>query len=58
MVKPLVFKESMDLNPLMTIIMVMALGELMGFWGVLLAIPITASLKIVTEHLRRVDTME
>jgi len=57
-VKPLVFKESMDLNPLITIIMVMVFGELMGFWGVLLAIPITASLKIVSEHLRRVDTME
>jgi len=57
-VKPLVFKESLDLNPLMTIIMVMAFGELMGFWGVLLAIPITASMKIITEHLRRVDPVE
>ena len=57
-VKPLVFKESLDLNPLMTIIMVMAFGELMGFWGVLLAIPITASLKIITEHLRRIDPVE
>lgn len=50
LVKPLVFKESMNLNPLLTIIMVMALGELMGFWGILLALPITAALKIAWEH--------
>jgi putative permease len=30
--------------------MVMALGELMGFWGILLAIPIAASLKIFSSH--------
>ena len=57
-VKPLVFKESLDLNPLITIIMVMVFGELMGFWGVLLAIPITASMKIITEHLRRINPVE
>jgi putative permease len=51
LVKPLVFRESMDLNPLLTLLMVMALGELMGFWGILLAIPIAASLKIFSGHL-------
>jgi putative permease len=50
LVKPLVFKESMNLNPLLTIIMVMAFGELMGFWGILLALPITAALKITSQH--------
>jgi putative permease len=50
LVKPLVFRESMDLNPLLTLLMVMALGELMGFWGILLAIPIAASLKIFFGH--------
>jgi putative permease len=54
-VKPFVFKESLDLNPLLTIVMVMAFGELMGFWGVLLAIPIAASLKIISDHLRKID---
>ncbi|MEI8355205.1 MAG: AI-2E family transporter [Deltaproteobacteria bacterium] len=58
LVKPLVFKESLDLNPLLTIIMVMAFGELMGFWGVLLAIPIAASLIIIVGHLRRIDQAE
>lgn len=54
-VKPLVFKESMDLNPLVTIIVVMLFGELMGFWGILLAIPIAAAVRIVADHIRRGD---
>ncbi|MCM2356904.1 MAG: AI-2E family transporter [Geobacteraceae bacterium] len=55
LVKPLVFKKSMNLNPLVTIIVVMAFGELMGFWGILLAIPIAAAIKIVSAHFRRGD---
>lgn len=55
LVKPLVFKESMDLNPLVTIIVVMAFGELMGFWGILLAIPIAAAIRVVSDHIRRGD---
>lgn len=55
LVKPLVFKESMNLNPLLTIIVVMAFGEMMGFWGILLAIPIAAALKILSVHWRRGD---
>jgi putative permease len=52
LVKPVVFKRSMNLNPLITIIVVMAFGELMGFWGILLAIPIAAALKILTSYYR------
>jgi putative permease len=36
----------MNLNPLVTIIMVMALGEILGFWGILLALPIASAIKI------------
>lgn len=50
LVKPLIFEKSMDLNPLLSIIMVMAFGELMGFWGVVLALPLTAAIKIAWEH--------
>jgi putative permease len=57
-IKPLVFKEAMNLNPLVTIIAVMAFGELMGFWGILLAIPIAAAVKIFSSHLRRGDFNE
>jgi len=52
-IKPLIFKGAMDLNPLITIIFVMAFGELMGFWGILLAVPIAAAVKIFGEHLER-----
>lgn len=52
LVKPLVFKRSMNLNPLATIIVVMAFGELMGFWGILLALPIAAAIKIISNHFR------
>ena len=45
----------MDLNPLVTIIFVMAFGELMGFWGILLAIPIAAAVKILAEGIERGD---
>lgn len=55
LIKPLVFKQAMNLNPLLTIIVVMAFGELMGFWGILLAIPIAAAGKIVLHHLKRGD---
>lgn len=55
LVKPLVFKESMNLNPLLTVIVVMAFGEMMGFWGIMLAIPIAAALKILSVHWRRGD---
>lgn len=54
-IKPLVFKKAMELNPLTTILVVMAFGELLGFWGILLAIPIAAAFKIVVEHVRHGD---
>ena len=54
-IKPLVFKESMNLNPLVTIIMVMALGESLGFWGILLALPIASAIKITWGHFVRGD---
>lgn len=54
-IKPLIFKESMNLNPLMTIVMVMALGELLGFWGIMLALPIAAAIKITWGYYLRGD---
>ncbi|NVN93540.1 MAG: AI-2E family transporter [Desulfuromonadales bacterium] len=54
-IKPLIFKEAMNINPLMTIIMVMALGELLGFWGILLALPIAAAIRITWDHVIRGD---
>lgn len=58
LLKPLVFKEAMNLNPLLTIVMVMALGELLGFWGILLALPITAAILITSQHWLKGDFSE
>lgn len=57
-IKPIVFKESLDVNPLVTIVMVMALGELMGFWGVIIAIPLAAAAKKISQHLRESRLLE
>ncbi len=54
-IKPVVFKKSMNLNPLVTIIIVMALGELLGFWGILLALPIASAIKIAWGHVQKGD---
>ena len=54
-IKPVVFKKSMNLNPLVTIIIVMALGELIGFWGILLALPVASAIKIAWEHIQQGD---
>lgn len=56
-IKPLVFKKSMDLNPLVTIVMVMLMGEMLGFWGILLGIPCAGAIKIFFTHLRRESDM-
>jgi len=52
-IKPVVFKKSMNLNPLVTIIIVMALGELIGFWGILLALPVASAIKIAWGHIQQ-----
>lgn len=53
LVKPLVMKHTLRLNPLAVIFAVMAMGELLGFWGIILAIPIAAIVKICTAEMRQ-----
>jgi predicted PurR-regulated permease PerM len=54
LIKPLVMKHTLRLNPLAVIFAVMAMGELLGFWGIVLAIPIAAVIKICTAELREI----
>lgn len=56
LIKPLVMRRTLRLNPLAVIFAVMAMGELLGFWGIVLAIPTAAVLKICTAELREVLT--
>lgn len=52
LIKPLVMKHTLRLNPLAVIFAVMAMGELLGFWGIVLAIPAAAVIKICTAEVR------
>lgn len=54
LIKPLVMKHTLRLNPLAVIFAVMAMGELLGFWGVVLAIPTAAIIKICTAEMREI----
>lgn len=51
LIKPLLMRGVLQLNPLVVIFAIMALGEIMGFWGVVLAVPLTAVLKICSEDI-------
>ena len=52
LIKPLVMRGTLKLNPLAVIFALMALGELLGFWGFVLAVPLTAVVKIFGEEAR------
>jgi putative permease len=46
LIKPLIMKRTMKLNPLAVIFSLMAMGELLGFWGIVLAVPLAVLVKI------------
>jgi predicted PurR-regulated permease PerM len=52
LIKPLVMKRTLRLNPLAVIFSVMAMGELLGFWGIVLAVPMAAVIKICAGEVR------
>lgn len=54
LVKPLIMRHTLRLNPLGVIFAVMALGEMLGFWGIILAIPAAAVVKICTAEMRAI----
>jgi len=51
LLKPLLMRGALQLNPLAVIFALMALGEIMGFWGVVLAVPLTAVVQICSEDI-------
>ncbi len=51
LIKPLLMRGALHLNPLAVIFALMALGEIMGFWGVVLAVPLAAVVKICSEDI-------
>jgi len=52
LIKPLIMQGTFRLNPLAVIFSVMALGEIMGFWGIVLAVPLVAVIKTCAGDIR------
>ena len=48
---PMVYKRTVEVNPLLSILMVLFLGELLGIVGAVLAVPVLAVLKIIVSEL-------
>lgn len=53
-IKPLVMRGALRLNPLVVIFAVMALGETMGFWGIVMAVPVAAVVNICAKELHAI----
>jgi predicted PurR-regulated permease PerM len=53
-IKPLIMRRSLRLNPLAVIFAIMALGEWLGFWGIVLAVPVAALAKICVGEVRQI----
>lgn len=53
LIKPLLMKTTLKINPLAVIFAVMAMGELLGFWGIILAVPLAAVIKICAGEVRQ-----
>ncbi len=58
LIKPLVMRRALRLNPLAVIFSVMAMGELLGFWGIVLAVPFAAAVKICSGEIRELLNIE
>jgi predicted PurR-regulated permease PerM len=49
-ISPTVLKATVRLHPTVTLLALVLGGALAGFWGVVIAVPVTASLKVVGGH--------
>jgi predicted PurR-regulated permease PerM len=52
-ITPKVFQKAIDLHPFLSFVVVLFFGALFGIIGTLLALPVTAAVKIILEELRR-----
>ncbi|MBU6468076.1 MAG: AI-2E family transporter [Betaproteobacteria bacterium] len=52
LITPRVVGERIGLHPVMVIFSLLAFGKLLGFFGILIALPMAASVKIILKHLR------
>ena len=57
-ISPLVMQRTTSLHPAVVMLALLAGGSLGGFFGLLLAVPLTAAIKVVVGHLWRVYVLE
>ncbi|MDD4803167.1 MAG: AI-2E family transporter [Syntrophomonas sp.] len=50
-ISPRIIGDKVGMHPLLIVFALLAGGQLMGIWGMLIAVPLTASLKIIICHL-------
>jgi len=53
LIKPIIMRKTLKLNPLAVIFSLMAMGELLGFWGIVLAVPLAAVVKLCANEVHR-----
>jgi len=56
-ISPLVMKRAVKLHPVVVMVVLLLGGSLFGFFGLLVAVPATAAIKIVLSHLWRVRVL-
>lgn len=51
LISPQVMGRSLGLHPLAVILVLLAGGKLLGFWGMIVAVPLTAVLRVLFKHI-------
>ena len=54
LLSPLIFRRTVHVNPLVTLISILVLGEIAGVVGAILAVPVVATLQIILREVLRV----
>ena len=57
-VSPSVLRATVRLHPAVTLLVLVLAGALAGFWGIVIAVPLTAALKIITGYWWRTRILE
>ncbi len=57
-VSPTVLRATVRLHPAVTLLVLVLAGALAGFWGVIIAVPLTAAIKIVLGHWWRTRVLD
>ena len=50
LISPMIIGKSMDLNPIVIFIGMLLFSALFGFWGMILAVPVMATFKVVIKY--------